>query len=495
MKAATDSATAATHPAILVVDDDGRVVELLELALAARGYRVLKAGDGEEALKCALTERPDLVVLDVRLPRKSGLEVCDFLRQDPERPDLPIIMVSAAGDTEARLEGLARGADDFLVKPFSIRELLVRIQRLLARCADVRGARLRARELERDLARAQDEARRAQAEVRRERRLRDLAFGCGRDLHRTLDLDQVARRLLVAVRSSLGVGVAALLLPERAGGDLVPGAVRGDGFERLAGLELKAGCELALLLVSLGRPVLRRELERFPELRIELAPFVAAGFTLLAPVRGPEGLEALLAADERADGSDLPPADLELLGGLCELAATALANARYLEVEVDRLLEMCAAGAPRGGAEDAAWAEAAVLVQHAARADLLPPRERGLLARGLAFGSWGFGAEAAQTLERLARDDATGRIGELARILAGAAAPEEVGLEAPAEERRAALLLAAARCFAEVRARGAGADDAVRQAVARLGDGLDASTRQALLDAARETAALSGQAA
>lgn len=493
MKAAADPAATGTHPAVLVVDDDGRVVELLGLALASRGYRVLTAADGDEALKCALTEHPDLVVLDVRLPRKSGLEVCEFLRRDPERPDLPIIMVSAAGDTEARLEGLACGADDFLAKPFSIRELLARIQRLLARSADVHGARRRVLELERDLARAQDEARRTQSEMHRERRLRDLAFGLGCDLHRTLDLDQVARQLLVAVRSRLGVGVAALLLPERAGGDLVPRAVRGDGFERLAGLELKGDGELVAVLASFGRPLYRHELERFPELRAELAPFVAAGLTLLVPVRGPQALEALLAADERADGLDLPPADLELLCGLCELAETALANARRHEAEVDRLLEWCAAGAPR--TDSGAWGEAGGLVQHAARASLLPPRERGLLAHGVAFGAWGFRAETVQTLERLAGDDANGRVAELARLLAGAAAPEEIPPDLPAEERRAALLLAAARWFAAARARGACAADAVRESVDRLGEALDPATSQALLDAARETAALSGQAA
>src|SRR5206468_11147810 len=95
-------------PSILVVDDDRRVVELLSIALGAYGYRVLQALDGDEALRVALRERPDLVVLDVRLPRKSGFEVCERLRQDPDDPHVPIIMVSAAAETESRLQGLAR---------------------------------------------------------------------------------------------------------------------------------------------------------------------------------------------------------------------------------------------------------------------------------------------------------------------------------------------------------------------------------------------------
>jgi DNA-binding response OmpR family regulator len=77
---------------ILVVDDDRRVVELLTIALNAYGFRVLQATDGEEALRVVTRERPDLVVLDVRLPKRSGYEVCEVLRQDPEDPQLPIIM-------------------------------------------------------------------------------------------------------------------------------------------------------------------------------------------------------------------------------------------------------------------------------------------------------------------------------------------------------------------------------------------------------------------
>ena len=98
--------TATGIPAsILVVDDDRRVVELMTIALNAYGYRVLQAADGEEALRVAAQERPDLVVLDVRLPKRSGYEVCELLRQDPDDPDIPIIMVSAAAETEARLQG------------------------------------------------------------------------------------------------------------------------------------------------------------------------------------------------------------------------------------------------------------------------------------------------------------------------------------------------------------------------------------------------------
>jgi len=89
-----------------VVDDDRRVRELLEVTLTTQGFAVLTAADGEEALMRARRERPDLILLDVRLPKRSGLEVCDVLRNDPTDPAVPIILITAASETEHRLQGL-----------------------------------------------------------------------------------------------------------------------------------------------------------------------------------------------------------------------------------------------------------------------------------------------------------------------------------------------------------------------------------------------------
>jgi len=154
----------APSPLVLVADDDPRILELLQLAFTNEHFRVITAADGDEAIRRALAERPDLVVLDVRMPRKNGFEVCDWLRHDPEDPQVPILFVSAAGDTDVRIEGLARGGDDFLAKPFSPRELVARSRRLLARAGEARAHQRRATALERDLGHAQDETRRAHGE-------------------------------------------------------------------------------------------------------------------------------------------------------------------------------------------------------------------------------------------------------------------------------------------------------------------------------------------
>lgn len=118
---------------ILVVDDEEPIQELLRFNLEKEGYTVLTAYDGPDALKTIEEKRPDLVVLDVMLPGMDGLEVCSQLRQNPKFRDLPVIMLTAKVEEIDKILGLELGADDYLTKPFSPRELLARIKARLRR--------------------------------------------------------------------------------------------------------------------------------------------------------------------------------------------------------------------------------------------------------------------------------------------------------------------------------------------------------------------------
>ncbi len=115
---------------MLVVDDDGTVTDVLSRYLEHAGLRVITASDGPTALALAARHRPDLVVLDLMLPGIDGLEVCRRLRA--ERP-VPVVMLTALGTEEDRVAGLERGADDYIVKPFSPREVVLRVQSVLRR--------------------------------------------------------------------------------------------------------------------------------------------------------------------------------------------------------------------------------------------------------------------------------------------------------------------------------------------------------------------------
>jgi DNA-binding response OmpR family regulator len=118
-------------PRILIVDDEPEMVRGLQDNLRFEGYQTLTAGDGARALALAVSETPDLIVLDLMLPGQSGWEVCQALRQ--RGLDIPIIMLTARGEEADQVRGLELGADDYVTKPFSLRELLARIRAVLRR--------------------------------------------------------------------------------------------------------------------------------------------------------------------------------------------------------------------------------------------------------------------------------------------------------------------------------------------------------------------------
>ena len=117
---------------VLVVEDEENLLEALRYNLEREGYAVQTAADGEQALNAARAVRPELVILDVMLPRLDGFEVCRILRRES---DVPILMLTARGEEIDRVVGLELGADDYVTKPFSIRELMARVRNMLRRSA------------------------------------------------------------------------------------------------------------------------------------------------------------------------------------------------------------------------------------------------------------------------------------------------------------------------------------------------------------------------
>ncbi len=118
---------------VLVVEDDDSISNVVELNLRLDGYEVFLAADGEEGLAMVEEVRPDLVILDVMMPRMDGWEVLMRLRRQPETRDIPVIMLTAMGDERSRVMGLRGGADDYVAKPFSPLELTARVKVILDR--------------------------------------------------------------------------------------------------------------------------------------------------------------------------------------------------------------------------------------------------------------------------------------------------------------------------------------------------------------------------
>lgn len=121
------------QPHVLVVEDEDALAELLQYNLKKEGFRVTVAADGEEAMILVDERQPDLILLDWMLPKVSGIEVCRRLRSRQETRNIPIIMLTARGEEADRIRGLDTGADDYILKPFLMKELFARVRAILRR--------------------------------------------------------------------------------------------------------------------------------------------------------------------------------------------------------------------------------------------------------------------------------------------------------------------------------------------------------------------------
>lgn len=118
---------------ILIVDDEKDIVKMLDYNLRREGFKVISAYDGEDAIDLAKREYPDLIILDLMLPAMDGLEVCKVLKKEDRTAKIPIIMLTAKAEEADKILGLELGADDYLTKPFSPRELIARVKAVLRR--------------------------------------------------------------------------------------------------------------------------------------------------------------------------------------------------------------------------------------------------------------------------------------------------------------------------------------------------------------------------
>ncbi|MGA9108878.1 MAG: response regulator [Smithella sp.] len=122
---------------ILIVDDEQDIVELISYNLEKEGFSIIKAYDGVSVFNVITMKKPDLLILDLMLPGMNGLDICKKIRANPATADLPIIMLTAKGDELDKIIGLEIGADDYITKPFSVKELVARVRTILRRSQDM----------------------------------------------------------------------------------------------------------------------------------------------------------------------------------------------------------------------------------------------------------------------------------------------------------------------------------------------------------------------
>lgn len=315
---------------ILVVDDDVRVVELLQITLSGRGYQVLTSYDGATALDTIRRRPPDLVVLDARLPSRSGFEVLDTLRRDPLFRFLPVIVISADAATESRLQGLRLGADDYLVKPFSPRELIIKIRRILDRTQDRNLLLMKTEVLETEVRRNRDTLLQMRTEVGQSLNRMSSMIAQIIDLNRHRSIDEILERFVLTTVANLDFREVVLLLPDH-GPEFRARVWRGIEEAAARALVISPEGPVARLCLAAGRPLRLDELSEVPEGQDEVLRFSTAGMALVVPVRHEGRLCGLLGLGDREGGEPLGRFDYKLLEILGTSIVAALQNARSLE--------------------------------------------------------------------------------------------------------------------------------------------------------------------
>ncbi len=322
---------------ILVVDDDRRVVDLLQISLSQNGYHVTTASTGEEGLESVRRETPHLIILDLRLPKKNGYEVCAALKSSKETSAIPIIMVSATAEVDARLQGLMHGADDYLTKPFSPKELLIKVRRIFERLEKTETLSIKNQELETEVARNREDLVVRNKELRFQVFSLETLMGLTHQLNSSLDLESLLSTMILSVVGQLRVNSACLFLTDAREDPKGLDAMTFKGVKEdlVRSIHFDYADEFLRAVRPVegeeGRPVRLSDLSEDPSLEGSVGPLYAAGFTLVCPVMMKQKLTALLAIGEKVSGQEFQSTDLEMVKALSESAGIAIENARLFK--------------------------------------------------------------------------------------------------------------------------------------------------------------------
>ena len=332
---ATPRSECANRKKILVADDDPRVVELLYITLSQYGYEVLSALDGREALEVANKHKPDLAILDVKMRKVGGFEVCETLKKNSGECRAPAILISGQCDATSRLEGLLKGADDFLMKPFSPRELITKIERILKGFDDSKTLSDVSVKLECEIKRGEQELERVNNELKRLLYSKDTLIGLSQQLNSCLRLETLLDTFLLTVVGQLRVESACFLLAE--GWDsrvLVHSLSKGVRLELVENLNIPFDSPLGSILASHEKPLGIEELESYPGAGDQMRTIAAAGFILCHSIHVKGRFIGVLLLGERVHGNGFTQLDMEMLASLSSSAGIAIENARlYNELQ------------------------------------------------------------------------------------------------------------------------------------------------------------------
>ena len=298
---------------ILVVDDRNENIDfIVEYVLKPNGYRALTARDGEEGLRKALTENPDLILLDMQMPRMTGIEVLESLKEHGK--NIPVILMTFHGSEELAVRVFRLGVKNYIIKPFEIEEMLEAIEQALAE-ARLREERDRLTE------------RLILVNRQLEQRVKELntLYGIGRSVTSLLDVDRLLNRVVEAAVYITGAEEGWLLLVDEATDELHMRAALGVDEKSARSFRLKVQDSLAGSVIKTGEPVLIGGGKH----KIKTAYLVKA--LLMVPLKVGERTIGVLSVTQRVSDEVFTNNELYLLSALADYAAIAIENARLFQ--------------------------------------------------------------------------------------------------------------------------------------------------------------------
>ncbi len=297
---------------VLVIDDRPDSLQFLtEYILRPNGYSFITAQDGEKGFQKALEERPDLIIMDLRMPRMTGLEVLSALRE--HNSSIPVILMTFHGSEETAVQAFRLGAKDYLIKPYEIEEMLEAIERALTE------TRLRHEksELSQGI---------VQVNQQLERRVKELGilYGIGKSVTSLLDTNKVLNRIVEAAVYITGAEEGSLLLLDKQTGELYMRAARGLGDKYARGFRLKVQDTLAGQVVRTGKPVM---VTAEDDAKLKFKTGYLVNSLLNVPLKVQDEVIGLLSVDNRVSKKSFADNDMYLLSALADYAAIAIENA------------------------------------------------------------------------------------------------------------------------------------------------------------------------
>jgi len=320
---------------ILIVDDDPNVVEIISESLRSRGYETEHALDGESALNKFDEYQPDLVLLDVVLPGRDGFSVCDEIRARDADSDVPVIMISGNAIPDSMLEGFRSGAQDYIKKPFSIKEMVAKVDNFLSQASSRKDLREKNEYLEDEVQKGVVDLQRVNKELKK--KVLDLRsiFDLSQDLNRLRDPEELTNVFYLTIAGQLGIGSVCLFYASSDSEDFLSYAGgRGirDGVLRAVRLSRETG--MSHFLFSHQELLDLRNDDMSEDARIEVQFMKDLGFNYCYPLVVKSSLIGIVFLGPKVSGQEYTVNDREVFRSICSSFATGLENARlYSELQ------------------------------------------------------------------------------------------------------------------------------------------------------------------